>query len=155
MKFKFLLLFFISTINYAQITLNDMKTIIKMDFDSFETFAMKRGFSYQEIEETDALEKVVYMKGRGEKTKYITLYKKYFDFNKKNVVYQTDNQNEYLLFKKQLKEQGFSLFDTYQFEEKGVLFKKYRDKKYELTLATGKNETNTVTYEISLNFKER
>lgn len=157
MKIKFLLVFFISTISYAQITLNDMKTIIKMDFDSFETFVMNKGFSYSKIGSTlskDAFECVTYTKGLGEKTKYITLYKKYIDYNKRNVTYQTNSETEYLLIKKQSKEQGFNLYDTLEYEEKGVLFKTYKNKNYELTLGIGKNEVNSVTYEISLQFIE-
>jgi hypothetical protein len=152
MKIKFLLVFFVSTISYAQITLNDMKTILKMDYDSFETFAMNKGFSFFKIDDEDGSNSIIYIKGQGEKTKYITFYKKYIDFNRKMVSYRTQSQKEYLLVKQQLKEQGFSLYETFQYDAEGVLFKSYRDKKYELTLGTGKNELNSVTYEISLKF---
>jgi hypothetical protein len=150
MKIKFLLVFFASTISYAQIALNDMKTILKMDYDSFETFTMNKGFSFFKIDNENDCESVVYTKGVGEKTKYITLYKKYFDFNRRAVTYRTNSHEEYLLIKQQLKQQGLSLYETFQDEAQGVLFKSYRDKKYELTLGTGKNELNSVSYEISL-----
>mgnify|MGYP006213902427 FL=1 len=68
MKIKFLLLFFVSTISYAQITLNDMKTILKMDYDSFETFAMNRGYVFKEFCNGE-LKCVTYTKGLGDKTK--------------------------------------------------------------------------------------
>ncbi len=123
-----------------------------MDYDSFETFAMNKGFSFFKIDDEDGSNSIIYIKGQGEKTKYITFYKKYIDFNRKMVSYRTQSQKEYLLVKQQLKEQGFSLYETFQYDAEGVLFKSYRDKKYELTLGTGKNELNSVTYEISLKF---
>jgi hypothetical protein len=54
-----------------------------------------------------------------------------------------------------MKEQGFVLFDTEHFQERGVLFKTYKNKNYTLILGTGKNEINTVTYEISLEIIEK
>jgi hypothetical protein len=51
-----------------------------------------------------------------------------------------------------MKEQGFVLFDTVEWQEKGVLFKYYKNRNYKLTIGVGKNEINTVDYEISLDF---
>jgi hypothetical protein len=153
MKIKFLLVLFISTISYAQITLNDMKSIIKMDFDSFETFAMNKGFSFGEIC-TGGEECVNYVKGRGEQTKYITLFTKIIEFYKKRVSYQTNSETEYLLIKKQMKEQGFSLLKTLPYEKKGILFKYYKNKNYQITVGIGKNELNTSTYEVNIEFIE-
>ena len=155
---KIILALLISTLCNAQITLIDMKTIIKMDYDSFETFAMKKGFSFSNIqsdEQKKPYESVTYTKGLGKNTKYITLYSKFIDFNKRSVIYQTNNETEYLLIKNQMKEQGFVLFDTEHFQERGVLFKTYKNKNYTLILGTGKNEINTVTYEISLEIIEK
>lgn len=153
MKIKIILALLISTICNAQITLNDMKTILKMDYDSFETFAMNRGFSFSRFCEGE-FKCVVYTKGLGEKTKYITLYTKQIEVNGKSVTFQTNTETEYLLLKKQMKEQGFILFDTVEWQEKGVLFKHYKNKNYKLTIGVGKNEINTVTYEISLDYLE-
>jgi hypothetical protein len=155
MKIKLILALLISTICNAQITLNEMKSIIKMDIDNFETFAMNKGFLFSNFcDDKFDDECVNYTKGVGEKTKYITLYTKYNNIYKKKVTYQTSIENEYLLFKKQMKEQGFSLFDKAEWQEKGVLFKYYKNKNYKLTLAIGKNEINSVDYEITLEFIE-
>ena len=153
MKIKIILTLLISTISYAQISLNDMKNIIKMDFDSFETFAMNKGFSFGEIC-TGGEECVNYVKGRGEQTKYIILFTKIIDVYKKRVSYQTNSETEYLLIKKQMKEQGFSLLKTLPYEKKGVLFKYYKNKNYQITVGIGKNELNTSTYEINIEFVE-
>ena len=151
MKIKFLLLFFVSTISYAQITLNDMKTILKMDYDSFETFAMNRGYVFKEFCNGE-LKCVTYTKGLGDKTKFITLYTKYYEVNENSFTYQTSSEIEYLSIKKQMKELGFVLYDTDEWQEKGVLFKEYKNRNYKLTIAVGKNEINTVNYEISLHY---
>jgi hypothetical protein len=151
MNIKFLLVFFVSTLSYAQITLNDMKTIIKMDSDSFETFAMNRGYVFSRFCDGE-LKCVVYTKGLGDKTKFITLYTKYYGIDDNSFTYQTSSEIEYLSIKKQMKEQGFVLFDTVEWQEKGVLFKYYKNRNYKLTIGVGKNEINTVDYEISLDF---
>ena len=85
---KFLLVFFISTIGSAQITLNDMKTILKMDYDSFETFVMNKVFIFDSREKDD-FESVSYDKGLGENTKYITLYTRSFNNYIKKGNYKT------------------------------------------------------------------
>lgn len=153
MKIKFLLVFFISTLSNAQITLNDMKSIIKMNIDSYETFVMNKGFLFSNFCEDD-FECFTYTKGVGEKTKYITLYTKHYEITEKRVTYQTSSETEYLLFKKHMTEQGFKLFDTVEWPEKGVLFKYYKNKYYKLTIGIGKNEINSVDYEISLDYLE-
>jgi hypothetical protein len=151
MRIKIILALFISTLCNAQITLNDMKTILKMDYDSFETFAMNKGFLFSKFcDDKFDDECVTYIKGVDKKTKYITLYKKDTKFNRKNVTYQLSIESEYLLFKKQMKEQGFSLIDTKEWKEKGVLFKYYENKYYSLTIAVGRLNANSVDYEITL-----
>jgi hypothetical protein len=149
MKIKIILALLVSTLCNAQITLNDIKTILKMDYDNFETFAMNKGFSFSEFCENE-FECVTYKKGYGEKTRFITLYSSHISSNEKKVTYQTYSETEYLLYKKQMKEQGFNLFDTEEWQEKGVLFKYYKNKNYQLTLAVGKTKINSVNYEITI-----
>ena len=128
-----------------------MKTILKMDYDSFETFAMNRGYVFKEFCNGE-LKCVTYTKGLGDKTKFITLYTKYYEVNENSFTYQTSSEIEYLSIKKQMKELGFVLYDTDEWQEKGVLFKEYKNRNYKLTIAVGKNEINTVNYEISLHY---
>ena len=149
MKIKILLTLLISTISYAQISLNDMKSILKMDYDSFETFAMNKGFVFNKICKNDE-ECVNYGKGKGDKTKYITLYTKLSkSLYKKKVNYQTYNETEYLLIKKQMKEQGFRLLDSSTSQKNGQFFKLYQNKKYQVLIGIGKNNSDTV-YDINI-----
>ncbi len=154
MKIKFLLMFFVSTISYAQITLNDMKTILKMDYDSFETFVMNKGFTFDN-RRNDDLESITYVKGFGEKTKYISIYTKIRKNYKKSVNYQTESEVEYLSIKKQMKEQGFYFFETYENNDNKTFTKAYRNKIYELRVHSIRNEFNTVTYEIGFDYIEK
>ena len=48
-NFYFLLLFIFPFYLNAQLTINDMKMILKMDLDKFETFALKRGYAFNKI----------------------------------------------------------------------------------------------------------
>ena len=141
----------ISTFCNAQITLNDMKSILKMDYDSFETFVMNKGFIFDSRQKDD-FESVSYVKGLGENKKYITLYKRMLNNYKKSVNYQTPNESEYLSLKKQMKEQGFYFFETYENNDENVFTKIYRNKIYELRVYSIKNKYNNVTYEIGFDF---
>lgn len=145
MKIKFLLVFFISMISNAQITLNDMKTILNKDIDYIETFALSKGYSFKQIIKNDKKEGIAYAKGIEKDSKHLAFYSSMFEIGKKQLTYQTGRETEYLLIKKQLIEQGFKLTDTYDIE--GVLYKEYKNKLYEVTLRTG-----TVDYPDVLEF---
>lgn len=149
MKIKIIVALFISTLCNAQITLNDMKSILKMDYDGFETFAMNKGFVFSQICKNDE-ECVNYVKGKGDYTKYITLYTKISkSLHKKKVNYQTYNKTEYLLIKKQIKEQGFRLLDASTSQKNGQFFKLYQNKNYQVLIGIGKNNSGTA-YDINI-----
>jgi len=154
MKIKIILALLFSTLCNAQITLNDMKTILKMDYDSFETFVMNKGFIFYSREKDD-FDSVFYTKGLGENTKYIALYTRRFNNYLKRVNYQTGSEAEYLSIKKQMKEQGFYFFDTYESKDEKQFSKTYRNKIYELRVHSISNKYNTVTYEIGFDFIEK
>lgn len=149
MKMKFLLVFFISTISSAQITLNEMKTILNKDIDYIETFALSRGYSFKEVVKDDIEEGVSYLKGVGKNTKYLDLYTKRFEIGNKQLFYQTSTETDYLLIKKQLIEQGFKLTDTYDID--GFLHKEYLNKLYKVRLRTGGSEHAVYTVEVEFN----
>jgi hypothetical protein len=156
MKIKLILTLLISTICNAQITLNDMKSIIKMDFDSFETFSMNKGYTFENVRKEMENEKkfygVFYKKGSNWDTKYIGLYKDYIKLGQKHVFFQTSKENDYLLIKKQLKEQGFNLVFTDEVE--GTFLKEYHNSKYIVFLETLKDNLDRQYYIIALEFKE-
>lgn len=136
MIIKFLLVFFISTISYAQITLNEMKTILNKDIDYIETFALSRGYSFKEIIKDDIEEGIGYVKGVGKETKHLAFYSSSNANGGKVLFYQTGRETDYLLIKKQLIEQGFKLTATY--DNEGVLHKEYKNTLYKVRLRTGK-----------------
>ena len=141
MKIKIILALLISTLCNAQITLNDMKTILNNDIDFFETFALNKGYVFNEIIKNDKKEGIAFSKGIEKDSKHLTLYSSYFKIGNKAFHYQTSIESDYLIIKKQLIEQGFKLIETYDYE--GVLYKEYKNKRYHITLRTGKASHNT------------
>ncbi len=148
MKIKFLLVFFISTVSNAQISLNEMKIILNKDIDYIETFALSRGYSFKEVIKDDIEEGVSYVKGVGKNTKYLDFSTKRFEIGDKKLFYQTSIETDYLLIKKQLIEQGFKLTNTYDIE--GFLHKEYKNKLYKVRLRTG----GTAVYTIEVEFNK-
>ena len=120
----------------AQITLNDMKTILNNDIDYIETFALSRGYSFNTIIDYDKKEGIAYSKGVEKDSKHLMYYSSFFETGKVGLTYQTSRETDYLLIKKQLSEQGFKLSDTYNFE--GDLYKVNKNKIYKVTLRMGR-----------------
>lgn len=144
-KFLFFIVLFSCYAN-AQMSMNEMKAILKMDLDKFETYALNRGYGFSNIKDDENTYGITYTKGNESATKFITLYEKYFD-EYKCLTYQTEIKSEYLLIKKQLIESGFKLFSEKNFE--GSIVKKYKNKTHTVTLINGLNRGND-TYEISI-----
>lgn len=144
-KFVFFIVLFSCYAN-AQMSINEMKAILKMDLDTFETYTLKKGYGFSDIKDDEYSYGVTYVKGTGYSTKYITLYQKYFD-EYKHLTYQTEIKSEYLLIKKQLLESGFKLFSEENF--KGSIVKKYKNTTHTVTLINGINRGYD-TYEISI-----
>lgn len=135
MKFKIIIFLFFSTICNAQITLNEMMSVLSKDIDNFETFSLKKGFIFKEIIKTNQKDGIAFAKGIGKDTKHIVLYSSYFEVGKKVFFYQTSLETDYLLIKKQLIEQGFKIIDTYDLD--GDLYKLYKNNFYTIELKTG------------------
>ena len=142
-------LFFIVLFSYyanAQMSINEMKAILKMDLDKFETYALNKGYGFSNIKDDENTYGYTYIKVTESATKFITLYEKYFDEHK-CLIYQTEIKSEYLLIKKQLIESGFKLFFEKNF--KGSIVKKYTNNTHVVTLVNGLNRGYD-TYEISI-----
>ena len=152
MKYIFSLLLVCSSyLSFGQMTVSDLIKIHSMNVDQFETYAIKKGFSFESIKINNEYkhESYVYLKGKGVNTRYLVLYTKYFDAGK-NVLYQTSNSSEFLNIKKEIKKKEFTLINEEVNE--GNLFRKYRNNKYEITLVNGKTKTeNEIYFEINLN----
>jgi hypothetical protein len=137
MKINLILALLISTFCNAQITLNDMKTILNNDIDYLETFALNRGYVFDKFIDENKLEGIKYSK-RNEKNNQLVIYSSYYDTGRKVFSFITSSQKDYLLIKKQLIEQGFKLNNNFNYE--GSLCKDYSNKKYILVLCTAKSK---------------
>jgi hypothetical protein len=137
MKYIFsLLMIFSSYLSFGQMTVSDMVKINSMDMDELESYSLGKGFTFHRIEDNVNYKGHVYTKGKGDDTKYLTLYSEYFDKGK-YVSYQTSNSNELLKIKNQMKNIGFVLYNEKTFE--GALVKDYKNNKYNLRLISEKN----------------
>lgn len=145
-KFYFLILLIFPFYLTAQLTINDIKMILKMDLDKFETFALNRGYVFNDIKENDNVYGLTFKKGHGKDTKYISLYPKYFRYSK-TFTYQISNKSEFLNLKKQIEENGFKLLNMENFE--GALFKYYTNNSYKITLVTA-NKNGLEVFELTM-----
>lgn len=122
--------------------------IYNMDFDQFETYALKKGYIIDEAINKDKLHGVSYVKGLGDSRSYIALYD-VFVVNEKTVNYQIKNSNEFLKFKTVIKTMGFKLYSTENYVDvTGVksLHNVFRNKIWEYSI----NSIEGGFYEIGL-----
>lgn len=139
---------FISLYCNSQMTLNEMKNILKLDINKFETYTLNRGYSFSGVDESEYVSGVSYVIGKGSLTKYLTFYDKWATRGKV-VTYQTGDKNEYLNLKKQIEQEGFNLFKTETFN--GRIVKEYRNENFVLNIHSGQIDGIDV-FEITLYF---
>jgi hypothetical protein len=132
--------------SYSQLSLNEMLAVYKMNLDQFEIFALKKGYYFSKIKDTEDTFGASYVKGKEENTKYITLYTKFFDVGR-CVTYQTSINSELISFREQMKNLGFILISTKNSD--GALVKTYKKDKRTINIYSI-NEDDLIAYEISL-----
>lgn len=142
-----LLLVFASTRSYSQLSFSEMVLVYNMNLDQFENFALKKGYSYNSIDDDERRFGLTYIKGNSYDTKFITLYTKYH-YDGKAVTCQTSKDNEILSFKDQLKQNNFKLNDTENFE--GSIKKVYSNSRWIIRLYSGKDDDGHIYYESTL-----
>lgn len=148
MKFLFTLLFVIgSYVSFGQISLNDLISVYKMDFDQFETFSLNKGYTFEKTEDTEDVFRVCYVRGTGLDTKYLSLYSKFY-LDGTCVIYQTSRESDYLKFKDQMSAKGLRLTATENFD--GSLKKVYKNREWEVNIYSGIGSDELPYYEISL-----
>jgi hypothetical protein len=137
MKYIFSLMLVCSSfLSFGQMTVSDMFKINSMDMDELESYSLGKGFTFNRIEDNENYKGHVYTKGKGDDTKYLTLYTEYFHKGK-HVSYQTSNSDELLKIKNQMKNFGFVLYNEKTFE--GALVKDYKNDKYNIRLISEKD----------------
>lgn len=145
-KFYFLILLIFPFYLNAQLTINDIKMILKMDLDKFETYAYNNGYKFKGMQETERVFGITFKKDYGLDTKYITLYEKYFN-DGKTLTYQLSKKSEYLNLKKQIELSGFKLIRIFNFDDS--LVREYKNASYKVTLISG-IFNGLETYELTM-----
>jgi hypothetical protein len=134
-------------------TLNELQNILKMNQSQFETYCLKNQFELQKYWDDDVSFGTEYTKGLGKKTKYLTLYDKFFSKGK-TLTYQTLDINEYLTIKEQAENAGFKIIDTYILDN-GYKYVDYSNSKYLFGTSSGKNSSSgNDCFDISISYKE-
>ena len=159
MKYIFSLILVCSSyLSLGQMSVSEMMKVYYMDLDKFETFAITKGYQFDEVDgdKNEAGEVTSntfghgYKKGTGKETKYLTLYTTYFE-DGKCLQYQTSNSNEYLKIKSELIAMRFILESTNTF--KGKVNKIYNLNRWNLSIFIGKSESGNEVFEISIKQK--
>jgi hypothetical protein len=88
-----------------------MIKVAKMDRESFEIYAMDKGFEFFEFKEDDDTKGLIMVKGEYGSEEFLTNYSIFF-WLKYAVVYQTANTNRLSSIYKELKTLGFKLVDS-------------------------------------------
>ena len=135
-------------------TVSEMMRVFNMDMDQFETYAINKGYKFNQVHSSQNFNGVSYAKGNGDNQRIMTLYDKYFSLGI-DVSYQTPNSNEFLKIKTEMKNLGFVLYKTdpiYDSRDNLSSQRKiYGNGTYQLTIyTTPKKYNQLLTYEIGL-----
>ena len=124
MKNIFLILLFIPLVSYGQISISDLIKVGKMDLESFEIYALEKGFRFNKIEndEEDNLYGLGMKKPDGQRTEYLTNYQKYYGDAARAVNYQGPIQEKLVSIYKELKSLGFEMYDMSEYENDGKTY---------------------------------
>jgi len=111
MKKLLLLLLFIPLVAIGQsISVSNILKVAKMDRESFEIYAMDKGFVFHKVEEDEHIKGLTMFKG-GYGGEYLSNYSKFFG-DKHSINYQTYNTKRLSSIYKELKTLGFKLVDS-------------------------------------------
>ena len=111
MKKLILLLLFIPLVAIGQsISVSNILKVAKMDRESFEIYAMDKGFVFHKVEEDEHIKGLTMFKG-GYGGEYVSNYSKFFG-DKHSTNYQTYNTKRLSSIYKELKTLGFKLVDS-------------------------------------------
>ena len=129
MKKLILLLIFIPLVSFGQITISDIIKVGKMDLESFEIYALEKGFRFDNIEneEENNLYGLTMSKVEGQRTEYLSYYQKFFGVADRAVNYQGPVQEKLVSIYKELKSLGYEMHGMSESESNG---KTYFGKEY-------------------------
>ncbi len=108
-KIMFLFLLILSTnISIGQISIQELIQIGNMDSETFEIFAIDRGYSFYKFHNNTNYKGIMMTKVEGGTTRYIACYSLFYSSDKVSN-YQTSNINELKSIYQELKKIGFVL----------------------------------------------
>ena len=111
MKKLILILLFIPLVAIGQnISVSNILKVAKMDRESFEIYAMDKGFVFHKVEEDEHIKGLTMFKG-GYGGEYLSNYSKFYLY-KHSTNYQTYNTKRLSSIYKELKTLGFKLVDS-------------------------------------------
>jgi hypothetical protein len=120
---KLLLLIFSLSCSVAlgQISIQELISVSKMDSESFEIYALKKGFNFYRLKNDEHTKGIGMQQFISEKeiTRYLFCYSKFFDV-RYHSNYQTSQTNELQKLYQDLGLLGFKLVDRREFEDRYV-----------------------------------
>lgn len=145
-----LLLFFSTTVSFAQMTLAELIKIYNMDSDKFEIHAISKGYAFNKFYNNENEDGICYVKGVQKQTKYLKFYNQFFS-NGTTIIYQTTNTTEIINLKTQCKSLGYKLVETSFMDDNTTKIEEFKNGKFQLSVYTipPDDEYNWVTYEIA------
>ena len=112
MKKLILILLFIPLVAIGQsISVSNILKVAKMDRESFEIYAMDKGFVFYEFTDDEDVKGLRMSRGEYESVEYLSNYSK-FGWYKHSANYQTANTKRLSSIYKELKTLGFKLVDS-------------------------------------------
>ena len=112
MKKLILLLLFTPLVAIGQsISVSNILKVAKMDRESFEIYAMDKGFVFHKVEEDEDIKGLEMIKGGYGSYEYLSNYSKFYLY-KHSTNYQTSNTKRLSSIYKELKTLGFKLVDS-------------------------------------------
>ena len=88
-----ILLVFVCNIVFSQTTITELINVAKMDSESFEIYAMNKGYSFNKFTDNEYIQGISMFQGEYGSEKYLTKYTNFFG-EKNTSNYQTANTNE-------------------------------------------------------------
>ena len=102
---------FLSSVGFGQISMSQLIKVAKMDKETFEIYAMDRGFNFSNLDDHEGVKGLIMLKKSGAYNyELLTSYSKYFKFKyASNYQFSRTDKDRLLSIYKELKALGFKL----------------------------------------------
>ena len=115
MKLLFLIFSLSYSVAFGQISIKELISVSKLDSEAFEIYAMKKGFNFHRLENSENSEAIVMQQFFSETaiTRYISWHSRYFT-ERYHSNYQTSQTNELQKMYQDLGSLGFKLSSRFE-----------------------------------------